>query len=294
MAENKLMHWLEEGRLILGDGAMGTMLQAAGLSSGAAPELWNIINPDKVQAIHQSYVNAGSKIIETNTFGGNSIRLRQHSLQDKIKEINKAGVRLAKEAAEPAGALVAGCIGPSGKLLKPFGDLTPEKAEEVFAEHAAILSESGADLLIIETMSDLREISAAIKGAQSVTDLPIAATMTFDTNYHTMMGVSPKKAVESISQMGVRIMGANCGNGPFEIEKVVAEMAQCRPKGAFLIAQSNAGRPKCKDGIIQYDGTPEIMAEYAIKMRALGVNIIGACCGSTPEHIGAMRVALEK
>ena len=149
------------------------------------------------------------------------------------------------------------------------------------------------DLFVIETMSSLDEVKAAVEGCQRASDLPIAATMTFDTNYHTMMGVSPEVAMRTLADMGVQIIGANCGNGPDEIRRVVGEMAAARPEGIYLMAQSNAGLPKYTDGEIVYDGTPEVMADYALDMAAMGVNIIGGCCGSTPAHIQAMKAALE-
>lgn len=291
---NKLLTWLAEGRVLLGDGAMGTMLQNAGLTDGGAPELWNVTQPAVVRSVYEAYVKAGANLIETNTFGGTSARLKLHHLQDRVIELNRAGVQLAKEVAEPAGVLVAGSIGPSGELIEPVGPLSMEEAEAMFAEQTQGLVEGGVDLIVIETMSHLNEVEAAVKGAQRVApDLPIVVTLSFDTNFHTMMGVSPKAAVEMISQWGVQIIGANCGNGPSEIETVMTQMAQYRPEGVYLMAQSNAGMPQYVQGAIRYDGTPDIMADYALRLRSLGVNIIGACCGSTPAHIAAMRAALD-
>lgn len=292
---NKLLTWLAEGRVLLGDGAMGTMLQNAGLTDGGAPELWNVTQPAVVRSVYEAYVKAGANLIETNTFGGTSARLKLHNLQDRVIELNRAGVQLAKEVAEPAGVLVAGSIGPSGELIEPVGPLSMEEAEAMFAEQTQGLVEGGVDLIVIETMSHLNEVEAAVKGAQRVApDLPIVVTLSFDTNFHTMMGVSPKAAVEMISQWGVQVIGANCGNGPSEIETVMTQMAQYRPAGVYLMAQSNAGMPQYVNGAIRYDGTPDIMADYALRLRNLGVNIIGACCGSTPAHIAAMRAALDK
>lgn len=290
---NTLLAWLQAGRLLMSDGAMGTMLQQAGLTDGGAPELWNVKKPEAVQAIYQGYLDAGSNIISTNTFGGTSARLKLHNLQDRVAELNEAGVRLAAEVAHPVGALVAASMGPSGELIEPLGKLTLEEATAIFAEQAAALAAGGADFILIETMSDLREVEAAVKGSQQATDLPIVVTLTFDTNFHTMMGVSPKQAVEVLSGWGVFLIGANCGNGPGEIEAVMTEMAQHRQEGVYLMAQSNAGMPQYNAGHIHYDGTPEVMAAYAQKMRSLGVNVIGGCCGTTPEHLRAMRAALD-
>lgn len=294
MAEHELFRRLAQGRPLVGDGAMGTMLQIAGLTDGGAPELWNVEHPQKVQAIYRGYFEAGSALVETNTFGGNVARLRFHQIGDRVRELNIAGARLAREAAESVGGLVAGSVGPTGELIEPVGTLTMDDAETFFAEQIAALAEGGVDFLVIETMSHLNEVQAAVKAAQrAAPQLPIAATLSFDTSYHTMMGVSPKEAVRTISEWGVSIIGANCGTGPVEMAVVMTEMAQYRPAGVYLFAQSNAGLPYYDEGKIAYDGTPEVMAQYAVTMRNLGVDIIGACCGSTPEHIGAMCAALE-
>jgi len=282
---------LESNRFIVGDGAMGTMLQEAGLTTGGAPELWNVEQPEVLRGIYQAYVDAGSQMFETNTFGGTSFRLKLHGLQDRVDELNRAAAVLAREVAGED-ILVAGSIGPTGELMEPMGSLTYETAVEAFAEQAAALQAGGVDLFVIETMSDLDEVKAAVAGCQSVSDLPIATTMTFDTNYHTMMGVSPTVAMRTLADLGVQIIGANCGNGPDEIRRVVSEMAAVRPEGVYLMAQSNAGLPKWVDGEIVYDGTPEVMADYALEMAAMNVDIIGGCCGSTPAHIEAMKTAL--
>jgi 5-methyltetrahydrofolate--homocysteine methyltransferase len=183
-------------------------------------------------------------------------------------------------------------MGPSGELIEPLGPLTLGEAADIFAEQARALADGGADFILIETMSDLREVEAAFKGAQKATDLPIVVTMTFDTNFHTMMGVSPAQAVQTLSSWGIFLVGANCGNGPGEIEAVMTEMVQHRPEGVYLMAQSNAGLPHYEKGLISYDGTPEVMAKYAVKMRNLGVDVIGGCCGTTPAHLKAMAAAL--
>jgi 5-methyltetrahydrofolate--homocysteine methyltransferase len=276
---------------VIGDGAMGTMLQRAGLTSGGAPELWNVERPDVVRSIYQGYVDAGAEIIETNTFGGNRYRLKLHNLQERVAELNRAGAALARQVAGET-VLVAGSIGPTGELFRPMGNLSYEEAVAAFAEQAAALVEGGVDLFVIETMSALEEVKAAVEGCRRVSALPIATTMTFDTNYHTMMGVAPAQAVRTLAALGVRIIGANCGNGPDEIRRVMAEMAAVRPEGVYLMAQSNAGLPKWVDGRTHYDATPEVMAAYALDMAGLGINYIGACCGSTPDHIRAMRQAL--
>lgn len=294
-AESKLLTWLNEGRIILGDGAMGTMLQQAGLTDGGAPELWNVTKPDAVRAIYQAYIDAGAELIETNTFGGTSARLKLHNLQDRVVELNRAGAALAVEVAHPRGVLVAGSIGPSGDMIEPVGPVTVAEAKAMFAEQVIGLVEGGVDLAVIETMYLFNEVRAAVDAVREVApQLPIVTTLSFDTNLHTMMGISPREAVQTLSSWGVQIVGANCGTGVDEMEIIASQLAQARPPGVYLMVQSNSGMPKYANGKIHYDGTPEVMAEYAVKMRNLGINIIGACCGSTPAHVAAMRAALER
>jgi methionine synthase I (cobalamin-dependent) len=292
---NPLLARLAAGQLILGDGAMGTMLQAAGLTDGGAPELWNVTQPDKVRAIYQAYVDAGSNMIETNTFGGTAARLKLHNLQDRVVELNRAGAALAVEVAHPRGVLVAGSIGPSGEMIEPVGPVTVAEAQAMFEEQVQGLVEGGVDLVVIETMYLLNEVEAAVKAVRKIApEMLIVTTMSFDTNLHTMMGVSPREAVTTLASWGVQIVGANCGTGTNEMEVIATQMAQVRPPGVYLMVQSNSGMPKYANGKIHYEGTPEVMADYAVKMRNLGINIIGACCGSTPAHIAAMRAALER
>ena len=294
MAEKMLVNWLEEGTVVVGDGAMGTMLQDAGLTDGGAPELWNVERPEAISAIHRAYAEAGAQIVTTNTFGGTTARLKMHNLEDRVYELNKAGAEVARAVADEFGALVAGDIGPSGELIEPVGPLTMDEAVAMFSEQVNGLIDGGADFILIETMSHLNEVEAAIRGVRSIdADIPIVATMSLDTNYRTMMGVTPQAAGEAIAAMGAVAIGANCGNGPQEIEIVMTQMAQHRPEGVYLIAQSNAGLPQFVDGNIAYDGTPAVMADNALRSRNLGINVIGACCGSTPEHIAAMRTALD-
>lgn len=292
---NKLLTWLQEGRIVLGDGAMGTMLQQLGLTDGGAPELWNVTHPERIRTVYQGYVDAGSNLIETNTFGGTSARLKLHNLQDRVVELNRAGARLACEVAHPVGALVAGSIGPSGEMIEPVGPVTVAEAEAMFAEQVVGLVEGGVDCVVIETMYLFNEVRAAVNAVRKVApDLQIVTTMSFDTNLHTMMGISPREAVQTLASWGVNIIGANCGTGVDEMEIIATQLAQHRPPNVYLMVQSNSGMPKYANGQIHYDGTPEVMAEYAVKMRNLGINIIGACCGSTPAHVTAMREALSR
>jgi 5-methyltetrahydrofolate--homocysteine methyltransferase len=287
---DRLREALERHEVMLGDGAMGTMLHRAGLTDGA-PERWNAERPDVVSSIYRAYVEAGSDFISTNTFGGTRNRLQLDGLAVRVAELNEAGARLAREAA--GDRLVAGSIGPTGELMEPLGLLTPDDARQSFAEQARALKAGGVDFALIETMSALEEAQAAVDGVREA-GLPVAVTMSFDTNFHTMMGIKPAKAVATLSGWGVGFIGANCGNGPAEIERIMTEMSQARPAGVVLMAKSNAGMPRWKDDRITYGGTPEVMADYARRMRELGVRMIGGCCGSTPEHIAAMRVALDR
>ncbi len=290
----KIAELLGDHRPIVGDGAIGTMLQAAGLMPGASPELWNVEKAEAMRVVHMAYADAGARLLTTNTFGGTRPRLALHHLEDRVNELNEAGARLAREVADRSGLLVLGSMGPTGELMEPLGTMTHDEARELFAEQAAALVAGGADILLVETLSDLGEARAAVDGCrQAAPEVPVAVTMTFDVKRHTMMGVSPQLALDEISAMGVELVGANCGSGPAEIEDVMTIMSAHRPDGVLLLAQSNAGLPELVDGEFRYGGTPEVMAGYAVKMRDLGVDVIGSCCGSTPAHTAAMRARLS-
>jgi methionine synthase I (cobalamin-dependent) len=291
---NKLEQLLSTTDYIVLDGAMGTMLFAAGLESGAPPEEWNVTHPDRIQAVHRHYVDSGSHIVLTNSFGGTRYRLKLHNLQDRVFELNKAAAQNGRAVADAAPhlVLVAGSMGPTGELLEPMGTMTFEDAQAAFAEQAAGLADGGADLLWIETMSDLDEVRAAVEGARSVTDLPVAATMSFDTNGRTMMGVTPAQAVSTMKEWGLVAVGGNCGNGIAEIEDVINAMHQAAPD-VRLIAKANAGIPQWRNNELLYDATPSTMGQYAQRVRALGACFIGGCCGNGPEHIAAIAEALH-
>jgi len=291
---NPLQKLLETGQPILLDGAMGTMLMDAGLVQGDPPEEWNVTHPDRIRAVHKGYIEAGSRVILTNSFGGTRFRLEMHGMEDRVFELNKAAAQNARAEADAALDLVAvaGSIGPTGQLFEPMGTLTFEDAKAAFAEQAKGLAEGGVDVFWVETMSDLNEVKAAVEGARSVSDLPIVTTMSFDTHGHTMMGVSPVKALETLGKLDVVAIGANCGTGSDELEVAVKAMREANPE-AVIVAKANAGIPQVvKGGDIVYNGTPEVMAKYALNVRDLGVAMIGGCCGSTPKHIRAMAEAL--
>jgi 5-methyltetrahydrofolate--homocysteine methyltransferase len=290
---NGLLERLAAGETLLGDGAMGTMLQNAGLTDGGAPELWNVERADDVAAILDAYAAAGAQYVTTNTFGGTAARLALHGLDDRVEELSRAGAEVARGVADRHGILVAGDVGPTGEILFPLGTMDAEEAQAQFEVQIRGLAAGGADFILIETMSALEEVEAAVRAAQAAAPgLPIAVTMSFDTNLRTMMGVRPADAVVKVSAMGAQVVGANCGRGPDEMSQIMAQMAGARPDGVYLMAQSNAGLPKPVGDTFRYDGTPEVMAAWAGEMHALGIDVIGACCGSTAEHVAAMREAL--
>ena len=283
---------LQSGDVIVADGAMGTMLQAAGLPPGTPPEGWLLDNPDAVRNVHRAYVEAGAELILTCTFGGTRTRLERSGLAGRVAEINRRAVEIAREAAG-RGTYVAGDIGPLGEFLAPLGAITYEKAVTIFAEQAAALAEAGVDVLYIETMSDLNEVRAAVEGArQTGADLPIFATLSFDTHGRTNMGVRPERAAEALLALGVDAFGANCGATLEMTAGAVAKMHEAAPQ-APLIAKPNAGKPRMVGGEVVYDATPEDMAEYARRFVALGARVVGACCGSTPAHIAAIAKAVK-
>lgn len=284
-----------ESATLASDGAMGTELQNRGLIDGGAPELWNVEKPDQIEAVLEEYAAAGARLITTNTFGGTHGRLALHGLETRVHELNKAGAEIARRVADRhPGTYVMGDIGPSGDLMEPMGTLTPESAKALFAEQIKGLVDGGVDALLIETMSDLAEVEAAVAAAKEVApSLPIIATMSFDTNLRTMMGVKPAMAVTQLSSLGVRIIGANCGRGTDEMRQIAQEMVDARPDGVFIITQSNSGLPKLVGDTFVYEGTPDEMATYAREMKAMGVNIVGSCCGSTPAHTKAIAAAIS-
>ncbi len=293
-ASAKFRALLEEGGPILADGAMGTMLFANGLQFGDPPETWNLAHPDVIRRIQRGYLAAGSRIVLTNTFGGNRLRLGLHGLQDRVDELNRTAAILLRAEVQAAGgsALVAGDIGPLGEIVAPLGTLDYDEAVEVFREQAASLVAGGVDLIWIETMSDLNEIKAAIQGVrQAAPGIALVATMTFDTRGYTMMGVSPEEAVLHLAAWGADAIGGNCGNGPDELIPVIAAMHAVAPD-VVLVAKSNAGMPELVDMQAVYRASPELMAGTALEMRDAGARIIGACCGSSPDHLRAMAESL--
>lgn len=278
---------------LLVDGAMGTELFARGLQPGDAPERMNLHNIKPVEEVHQAYVDAGSDIFLTNTFGANRFRLALHDLDGQTLEVNQAAAECASRVASAADrdVLVAGSIGPTGELLQPLGNLEYECAISAFAQQATGLHKGGADLIWIETMSSLEEAEAAVLGARESCDLPIAVTMSFDTAAHTMMGVSGTAAAKRLNELQVDAMGANCGNNLTQTEAALAEMVDV--SDVPVIAKANAGVPKWQGNELIYTATPDDMAAHALRVRAAGVKIIGGCCGTNSTYLSLMRTTLD-
>ena len=283
---------------LVADGAMGTQLFAVGLSAGDPPEAWNVHHAEEVRAIHRAYLRAGADLVVTNSFGGTRFRLALHSLQDEVAELSEAAARNARiEAdaeAERTGrpVLVAGSMGPTGELLEPMGNMSAAACEAAFAEQAAGLAAGGADVLWIETMSDLDEVEAAVRGARSACDLGVAATMSFDTAGHTMMGVTGTELAERLGELGLAAIGANCGNNVADTEAAVIAVAAAST-GTPVISKPNAGVPVWSGDALVYDGTPEVLAAHAHRARSAGVAVIGSCCGSTPAHTAKIVAVLR-
>jgi 5-methyltetrahydrofolate--homocysteine methyltransferase len=278
---------LQSGKVLIADGATGTMLMAAGLPAGSAPELWNVERPEQIIALHQAYLQAGSQIILTNTFGGSRIKLDKFGLGERVRELNLAAARLAQQASQGK-AFVAGDIGPTGELMQPMGPLTPEAAFQAFAEQAAALAEGGVDALWVETMTDLSEAKAAVAAALQAADLPVLCSLSFGRKARTMMGVSAKQAAQELWPLGLSAIGANCGEGLEMIPEVLRQMGETLP-GAPLIVKPNAGLPRLVGGQTTYDLAPGDFAAQMKEFISLGARVIGSCCGSSPAYIAALR-----
>ncbi|MEM6407418.1 MAG: betaine--homocysteine S-methyltransferase [Pseudomonadota bacterium] len=284
---------LERRDWLLADGATGTELFNMGLQSGDAPELWNADHPDRIAKLYQGPVDAGSDLFLTNSFGANASRLKLHDAQDRVFELNKLAAEIGREVADKAGrpVIVAGSMGPTGDIMEPVGTLSHTDAVEMFHEQAEGLQAGGADVLWVETISAPEEMKAAAEGIAK-TGMPWCGTMSFDTAGRTMMGVTAPQLTAQMDRLKHPpiAFGANCGVGSSDLLRTVLGFgATARP----IIAKGNAGIPKYHDGHIHYDGTPELMADYAVLARDAGARIIGGCCGTTPLHLRHMREALE-
>ena len=292
---NRFETLLSQRDWLLADGATGTNLFNMGLESGDAPELWNETQPDKIRALYSGAVEAGSDLFLTNTFGSNASRLKLHDAADRSFELSRIGAEIGREVADAAGrpVIVAGSVGPTGDIMQPVGTLSHDDAVEIFHEQAEGLKAGGADVLWVETISAPEEFRAAAE-AFARADMPWCGTMSFDTAGRTMMGVTSSAMAGLVEELPnpPLAFGANCGTGASDLLRTVlgfAATGTTRP----LIAKGNAGIPKYVDGHIHYDGTPELMARYAVLARNCGARIIGGCCGTMPEHLRSMREALE-
>ena len=292
-SSNALTDLLETRDWLLADGATGTQLFNMGLSSGDAPELWNVDHPERIKVLYEGPVNAGSDIFLTNSFGSNASRLKLHDAQDRAFELSKVAAEIGREVADASGrkVVVAGSMGPTGDIMAPMGPLTHEVAVEIFHEQAEGLKAGGADVLWVETISAQEEFKAAAEAAR-LADMPWCGTMSFDTAGRTMMGLTSPQLTALAARLPHKpiAFGANCGVGASDLLRTVLGFGPSEQK---IIAKGNAGIPKYHDGHIHYDGTPELMAEYACLARDAGATIIGGCCGTTPEHLAKMREALE-
>ena len=290
---NKFLERLQSTDILIADGSTGASLQKMGLKPGTPPEDLVFDAPEMVLNLEAAFVEAGSDIILTDTFGGTRLRLKESKYADRVPEVNRRAAELARQAASKrAGVLVAGSIGPTGLLMKPYGPLSVEVATAAFAEQARALAEGGVDLLVIETMFAIEEADAAFKGARSVTDLPIVVSFSYDRGVRTMMGVKPVDMFKHYRELGAAMVGANCGTTLENMEKIQQEYAAIET-GFPLWAKPNAGLPHLVDGVTIFDVTPQQMAEYAVKYVGLGARVVGGCCGNMPEHIAAIAQAVR-
>ncbi len=274
---------------------MGTMLHARGAGFSNCYDELNLTNPAAVADIHRAYIEAGAQLIITNTFGANRFKLGKYGLQDKIAEVNRAGVELARRAIAASfkeGVLVAGDVGPLGVRIAPYGRIQAEEARAAFAEQIQALAEAGADLIVIETMSDLYEIQEAIRAAKQICALPVIASVTFTRDDRTLLGDNPAQVARKLNEEGADVIGVNCSGGPSQLLRILKQMKQAVPEGRFWV-KPNAGWPEQVGGRIMYPADADYFGNYAISFREAGANIVGGCCGTTPQHIAAMKKALE-
>lgn len=292
---DKLAELLETKGRLVADGGMGTSLFELGLQAGATPELWNVEHPELVAKVHAGFIEAGSDIILTNTFGGTRARLDLDKLGDRVAELNRAGVEVARTATSQVDreVLVAGSVGPTGQLFEPIGELTHERGVELFAEQVTALAGAGADVIWIETLSSTEELAAAVEAAAE-TGLPVVSTMSFDTHGKTMMGLPPSALAQwwQTADLVPAAIGANCGVGPADVVIAVDDLRAADPD-VIIVAKSNCGVPQMIDGTLWYPTASDDMTPYAELALDAGARIVGACCGSIPEHIAQIRAVVD-
>ncbi len=290
---SKLLERIKAGEILISDGATGTYLQANGLEAGGCPEQMNFTHPDVVRQMAADYFNAGSDMVETNSFGGSRYMLKKYDHGDRVEEFNRLGAEHARAAA-PDGCFVLGSIGPTGEFLVPNGTATEKEMYEVFAEQARGLAAGGIDAFCIETMSDMGEMSLAIRAAKESTGLPVIATLTFDKGprgFFTMFGITPAGAGEQLSEAGADVVGSNCGIAIDAMIEIIAAMRKATDKP--ILTHVNAGIPKIEGGKIIYPDTPELMSAKYTQLVEAGANIVGGCCGTGPDHISAIKKVLR-
>jgi 5-methyltetrahydrofolate--homocysteine methyltransferase len=289
-----ILERIKNGEILVADGAMGTMLFERGLQTGDCPELLNLSKPEILEEIAQIYFKAGADIIQTNTFGGTPPKLSDYGLADKCEEINTNAVECVRKVIGER-AYISGSCGPSGSLLEPYGDMKPETLENAFERQIIALTKAGVDIICIETMTDLREATIAVKAAKNIhPEIPVMVSMTFDKipkGYYTIMGVNIEDAVNGLEDAGADVLGSNCGNGIDNMIDIANQMKVLSDRP--ILIQSNAGIPENNDGEIVYPESPTYFEEKTVELIEAGVSIIGGCCGTTPEHIKAIRKVVD-